>query len=689
MTSSRQVTLAERASGGIRITAVIAIAMLSFLPIGAWLDTTFARAGTSLNAGWLTGTSAVGLLTFAVMIVLRRGNLAAWCSAALHRLASVWEHHPRWSTFAVATLAGFVYLITAWFVFDARPLTIDEVVQTLQARAFAGGGLWFPLDANPEFRSIMHMVEQEGRWYGQFPPGGPAMLALGELLNAPWIVNPVCGAVSVAAFATLLRWSGVRASVSLGATTAFAFAPFVVFQSASHMNHVTALMWLLISAAALVRATRDDGSRVHALVCGVGLGLAATIRPLDAATWALPAAAWLCWHAARRRAVGALLWSGVGVAVVFTALFWVNARTTGGPLTFGYTVLWGESHGLGFHTSPWGESHTVERGVALTAMYLSRLNEYLFELPIPSLAAPLAAVALTRRSSPLERYFFASGALLLGAYFAYWHDGFYPGPRFMFPLAPVAALLFARLPGLVAERWPAASVSRGVGAAYVSAVVLGLWLVLPPRIHVYARAFPTMRWDYDALADGAGASGTTVLVRESWGAQVVRRLWALGVSRSLTEVLYRNVDTCGLDDMAARLEQEGTRGPAAEERLRPMLADSARVVPTMLSPDLTERVLPNSAYPPRCFMRLAEDRAGYAHFEPTLLTRDTTTRWLRDLHALDTLVIQLDERRPLWLLRRDKVDAEGKPVFVRIDGDSLRAAWYGDRAPMPAAGPRR
>jgi len=194
------------------------------------------------------------------------------------------------------------------------------------------------------------------------------MLALGELVRAPWIVNPICGGISVAAFGLTLHWSGIRAGVAMAATFIFGLAPFVVFQSASHMNHVTSLMWLLIATAALARATASDNDRATAgFVCGLGLGIAATIRPLDAAAWAIPAALWLGVRAVRRGHWRTFLLSGVGVALPMLCMFYVNARMTGSATRFGYTVLWGASHGLGFHESTWGENHTVARGLALTA----------------------------------------------------------------------------------------------------------------------------------------------------------------------------------------------------------------------------------------------------------------------------------------------------------------------------------
>ena len=665
----------------VRAVAAISLFGVSILPVGEWLDQRFQRALSYQAVGLGLGASLIALLGAALFIVFRHDDRALSVSRPFDVVVAAFAHRPWRACVLLGGLATAVYVFVAWSVFDATPLLIDEIVQVWQARVFAGGDLWLPVGAHPGFQSIMHLVEQDGRLYGQFPPGGPAMLALGELVRAPWLVNPVSGGISAALFAALLRWSGIRPRVVLGAAVLFAFAPFVVFQSASHMNHVTALMWLLVATAGLVRATRDGVDRPLAgFVCGLGLGIAATIRPLDAAAFAVPAAVWLVARAVRLSCWRALLVSGAGVALPMAAMLWVNAHTTGDPLTFGYTILWGESHGLGFHESPWGERHDWARGVALTAAYLNRLNEFLFEIPVPSLIPALAAFALTRRFIPIERYLLVSSGLILGAYFAYWHDGFYLGPRFLVPLAPPLALLVARLPGAAAERWPAAPrVARAVVAAYAAAAILGASLMLPHRVRAYQSGFQSMRWDYDRLAATAGARNSVVLVRESWGAQVIARLWALGVSRSYAEILYRKVDTCGLDHAAATLGRSVIRGPHAEDRLRPLLADSARVVASPFSPDATERVLPGSVYPPSCIQRIEEDRAGYAHFPPVLLARDTSIRWLRDLHADDTLVVTLGER-PIWLLRRTPDTVSVELELRRLDTDSLRHAWYGGLA---------
>ena len=666
-------------STALRATGAVLLLALSLLPLGQWLNIELTPALNYSAEGWWSGTAVVGLLTFLIVIVVHRMRLADSMAGACDRVVGFWDRSPHIAIPLLAMLATALYAFNATWVFSGKPLLIDEIVQVLQARIFVEGRLTWPLDAYPEFRSIMHLVEQDGRLYGQFPPGGPAMLALGELFGAPWLVNPVFGGLSVAALALALRWARVSAGLGLATTFLFACAPFVIFLSASHMNHVTSLTCLLIATAALIRATHAERDHLWAgLICGLGLGVAATIRPLDAAAWALPAAGWLGAQAVRDRRWMAFIASGVGVAVPMGIMMWVNTQMTGGALTFGYTVMWGESQGLGFGAAPWGEPHTVERGLAMIAAYFNRLNEFFFETPVPILVPVAMVIAWSRTSSALERYMMVCSGLIVISYFAYWHDGFYLGPRFIFTLAPLVALLVARFPGVVAEKFAAVPLMRQAAiASFVAAAVAGLVFVLPIRIAGYRAVFSSFRWDYGALAAAAGArdSSDVVIVRESWGAQVMVRMWALGVPRSQAESFYRLVDTCALDGAIGRLEVRGVRGEGAIAAITPLLADSARVVKSTLSVDDTERVLPGSTYPPRCFARLREDSAGFAHLVPTWLERASPVRWVRDLQARDTLVVQPTDR--VWLLRGVRADRTSllSPVIERIDGDSLRAAW--------------
>ena len=145
----------------------------------------------------------------------------------------------------------------------------------------------------------------------------------------------------------------------------------------------------------------------------------------------------------------------MGIAIPIAALLAVNTAQSGHPFEFGYITMWGKSHELGFHEAPWGFPHTPARGLELINLYLLRLQSYFLETPVPSLLFATGALALTRQLTAFDRYILVGSGLLLLSYFAYWHDGFYLGPRFLLPLAPWLALWTARFPAALAEHaWP-------------------------------------------------------------------------------------------------------------------------------------------------------------------------------------------------------------------------------------------
>ena len=572
-----------------------------------------------------------------------------------------------------------LYIVIARVVFSGRPLLIDEVVQLFQARIYAAGHLWLPVAAHREFFSILHVVDTGDKVYSQFPPGGPAMLTFGELVHAPWLVGPVCGAISVALFARLVKLTDPDSSPAFhfGATLLFAVAPFGAFMFGSHMNHATTLMWLLVATLGLAHVALSSVPRIGwAFANGLGLGVAATIRPLDAFAFALPAAAWLLWLAWRdkRRWADAFA-SGVGVAIPFAAMMWVNGQTTGSPLLFGYEVLWGKAHGLGFHTAPWGMTHTPSRGVELLSLYVTRLQTYLFETPFPSMIPVIAALALTRRLSALDKYLLASAALLGALYFAYWHDGFFLGPRFVFPWLPVLVLFAARLPRLVRERYGRGRVWAGTNAALATGAVMAVGFSLPGRVLAYENGLTSMRENYTAESAAAGVKDALVFVRESWGAQLTARMWERGISRSAAAALYHGVDACMLDKALRDVDARDVHGAAAEAQLEPLLKDSSRVRTSPLSPDSTEKVLQGAKYDHTCIARINEDRIGYTHLAPLLLERGSGNIYARDLQARDSLMTATYPARPVFLLYRIGASADSAFKWIPLKRDSLMSVW--------------
>ena len=184
-------------------------------------------------------------------------------------------------------------------------------------------------------------MSDQGRWYSQFPVGGPLVLALGYLIHAPWLVNPILGGLSAVAVYLFARhaYGETQGRVS-GAL--FALTPVVLLMSASYMNHVPVLFLATTALATLAMWERGAHTTLCAGIIGLALGAMATIRPLDAVVVSVVIGVFqvTAIRAGAGRARDLVVQATAG-AVGVTPLLIANWRTTGGALHFGYEVLWG------------------------------------------------------------------------------------------------------------------------------------------------------------------------------------------------------------------------------------------------------------------------------------------------------------------------------------------------------------
>ena len=651
------------------------LAVLSFIPFVNWIAGGHeAPWYPTVLSEWISGT-AISLGSAVVLFLVMR-RIDRW-PGGWRRIADTAAKRPGLTGAFLAIVALSLFSVVSLKVLSGRPLLIDEIVQVMQARILAEGRVARVADPFPEFFSALHVVDVNGKVFSQFPPGGPLMLLPGVIAGAAWLSGPVFGAIAVVAFWWLLRSTEETAAIALGAASLLCIAPFMAFMAGSQMNHVPTLAWLCLALVALRTVTVSEQPRVGtAFLAGLCLGMMVAIRPVDGAAFALPAGIWLSARTFRQRSfLPAVLASGVGVVLPVAGVLAYNAATTGDPLLFGYELLWGASHGLGFHRAPWGVTHTPARGLELVNLYFLRLQSYLYETPLPSLLPAITALALTRRLTSFDRYLLAGSALLGLGYFAYWHDGFFLGPRFFYLMLPMLVVWTARLPSIVRARFAWSGSDRLVLLAYGVSAIVALFMSLPVRVRQYSNGLLSMRHDYVAPAAAQRVQNSLILVRESWGAQLIARLYAVGVSRTDAEGLYRTIDTCILETAVTALEAGTVRGGPAVERLRPLTRDSLRLVSRLLSPDVTERVLPGTAYPAVCQRRIAEDRAGYSFFAP-LLARDMGSNvYARDLHARDTLLLQRYSDRAVYLLRAASSEIGAPLLLERLRMDSAQAEW--------------
>ena len=94
---------------------------------------------------------------------------------------------------ALTLTAAALYVM--WGVFAGNPHLVDEIAQLFHARALAAGRLVAPVPEPAEAFLLMNTLVAGDGWMSQYPPGQTVLLAVGLLLRAEWLVNPLLGGI--------------------------------------------------------------------------------------------------------------------------------------------------------------------------------------------------------------------------------------------------------------------------------------------------------------------------------------------------------------------------------------------------------------------------------------------------------------------------------------------------------------
>ena len=308
---------------------------------GIPLDRPFGAQAQSLVRRLLDGWQGALLLAAAVWVVAVLGRSVKGPrrhSPPTTRHSSLVVRH---SSLLLVLFTFGVALHVAVDVLARLPHVQDSVTYLFQSQTLAAGHLTAPApplsgpDAAPHFAQEFLLV-RDGRWFGKYPPGYPALLAPGVLAGAPWLVNPLLAALTVALVSALARRlgnyelrttnNGLRgrpAVVPLPLTTdhwplitvywplttlLLATSPFFLVMSGSFLAHPAELFWTVLFMLAWVRALpprpRANGRhRRWAIAAGLAFGALFLTRQITAVTIGLAfGGGWLAvlWWAAGR-----------------------------------------------------------------------------------------------------------------------------------------------------------------------------------------------------------------------------------------------------------------------------------------------------------------------------------------------------------------------------------------------------
>ena len=639
-----------------------ALTLLPALPIPSWVGARDPGPPWSINLeAWLLGALIVviGAVLAGRLAVNARLRLPA--IAARHRLIAVG---------GLAALLTALAAFAAQWCFAANPQLVDEMAQLFQARVYLAGRLAAPAPEDPSFFLFLHTWITPAGWVSQFPPGHSALLAIGMLARAEWLVNPVLGGVSLLLVYALARqWYGPR----IGVLAAFLWAAsgWVVAMSATYMNHGSAVCFAL---AAWVFALGHHNPSVRRLAAaGVALAAIGLIRPLDAAAAAVPVVVGL---ASRRRWRG-LATVGIGMIPLLVVLAYVNWSLYGHALQFGYGAFQGEQQRLGFHLDPFGNRFTPLVGLSNLAVAVRRLHVYLFEWPLPALL-PVAVWALAARHRHRCDLFLVTGICALPAlYFFYWHSGFYPGPRFYYTIAPLLVIATARA-GVWGwkrmRRLPRRPVrwDLAYAAAAVIVVVWSATALLPNRLRAYRAERPALKQHPERWLAREGVFQAIVLVPESWGSRVVVGLWALGMPPGLVERAYRRLDTCELYLLVNRARMDETTAERVAASLEAMLGAAREPAPQLPQwPDPTVRLRAEpAALPLACRVEMRRDLQGFTTYGPVAWRNEVDLSsgivFARDLFERNAQLLEHYPAWDVWRYAPPPDDPQGLPVLSRL-----------------------
>src|SRR5688572_15168953 len=502
MRGNRAISLLTRLAGAI-------LFVVPLVPILAIFGPTLGATALVPPTEWL-----LGVLLFAA---------GAWIVALLfsERISSVYrtlEGLGRRISPRMALIGGLVLLAgwlpwVGWLAFRHRPHHIDSIAQMFQARVFAAGTVTAPAFEPTAFFAVPQVVLDPTGWYAQYPPGHAALLALGVKAGAAWIVPVLLTLGSYALLVLFTRRVFGRGEALVTALLLLA-CPFYWIMGVDFMNHVSALFFVALMLYAFERW--ESGGRTSWIaLAAAALGGVLLSRPWDAIAIGAPFAVLGLGMALRRKDVAGPIVASAAFLAIASLYLAFNAATTGDPFVPGYIELWGESHGLGFHLSPWGEPHTPWIGLRNELIDLALLDVFLFEWPIPALWPAALFLLIGREVGRWDRRLLVGLLALPIAYFFYWHRDAFLGPRFLYPSVAFAVPLTAHAIVVGARRLRGRKLGlpglfRPADAGLCVLALTGLCLAyavfysIPQRMRVYASSLQSLKVDLAAAAEEAG-----------------------------------------------------------------------------------------------------------------------------------------------------------------------------------------
>ena len=381
------------------------------------------------------------LACFAVAILLCISPLLT----LFRRLAeALFSMSSKFFLFGLFAVSLGIHVTIAVDSFDAIPRLDDGVGSLFQARIFVRGKVVLPLPSNAAFYeqfSVIGHYAARGHWCGMYPFGWPALLVPGVIINAPWLVNPVLGALLVISIVVLAReYAPERVSRTAGMLALF--SPGATTLAATHLSHTSTALFLTLTLLCARRLLRTQNS-IFGLLAGVCWSMAFLCRPLTTLAAGAVIALGILFEIkaflrAWRGLIPALLAAIAGVAILLS----FQHATTGDAFTSGHKAGMPRRAKYGFGWLDHARTHTPAIGTTFSALRFRATNEALLGWPVAAFLLGLIPF-LRGKVRWRDAFLFFPYASLIFCYLFYWYLEVYFPARYTFAGWPMLFILVA------------------------------------------------------------------------------------------------------------------------------------------------------------------------------------------------------------------------------------------------------
>jgi hypothetical protein len=368
----------------------------------------------------------------------------------------------RWLVPALAVGATLLSAGYVAYYLKFGPRIIDATSYFLEARALARGYFAFPVPApSGSFRGRFLLANAAHELSVIFPPGYPALLALGFLAHAPLAVGPVLAGLLVLGTYALAKRITRSEDIARVAAMFSVLCAALRYHTADTMAHGWCALLLCVSLVAALRARRWDP-----LLSGLACGWLFATRPVTGVVGTLLTLSVLALSPRRALAFAIGLAPGLLLLLLYqhsaTGSYWASTQLSyyaladGPPGCFRYGF--GQGIGCMFEHGDYVRArlphgYGLREAAGVTAR---RLAIHCIDI---ANAAPLALLCpvgawLGRHERGVQTLCFGSLLLML-AYAPFYFDGSYPGggARLFADVLPLEHVLLAI--AVVRLRWTA------------------------------------------------------------------------------------------------------------------------------------------------------------------------------------------------------------------------------------------